>query len=448
MLIPCLPACFGIVSHDSTGDLRQRQEAMDQHAASGNPSAKRRTQVALFTLALAIRGLYLLVHPGHSYFRNTIYAADGLDYDRLAKSILAGGGYAMDGLPTSVVVPGYPFFLALIYAILGLNVVWVRVAQTVLGAATCLVIGRLAATAYGRRAEPWAALLAALYLPFVQTASYISSECFFTFILAMSLWCAVRQTDAGASLPGAAAAGLLTGLAVLTRPIAAVCVPAFSAGILLRGPGRAGRVGVFALAVLFVWTPWVVRNQVAFGRFIPLSTGGGISLYRSNNPTATGGSGGWTRQGIDTGPLPAADGRDEYEQDRYLRARAVQFARRNPGRYLRLCAKRLLNLWRPFYAGASTVNAWTMVISEWLILYPLAVVGLVYSCRRWKLVAVRWLLLAAVFLLYLGALTCTITVIRYRWPIMSIVVAMASLGVSGLLNRAKSCSRRPSALTP
>jgi hypothetical protein len=35
--------------------------------------------------------------------------------------------------------------------------------------------------------------------------------------------------------------------------------------------------------------PWWIRNQRAFGGFVPIANNGGVNLYIGNNPLATGG---------------------------------------------------------------------------------------------------------------------------------------------------------------
>ncbi len=79
--------------------------------------------LAGLSLALMVRLLYLVVHPGERYYLNRTYEADSSDYIGLATSLLYGEGYSIEGTPTASIVPGYAIFLAGLFAVLGTNVV-------------------------------------------------------------------------------------------------------------------------------------------------------------------------------------------------------------------------------------------------------------------------------------------------------------------------------------
>jgi hypothetical protein len=55
---------------------------------------------------------------------------------------------------------------------------------------------------------------------------------------------------------------------------------------LVRGNSRAAAALVLGTALVLV--PWTVRNALVFHRFVPLTTSGGVNLYRGHNPHAVG----------------------------------------------------------------------------------------------------------------------------------------------------------------
>jgi 4-amino-4-deoxy-L-arabinose transferase-like glycosyltransferase len=95
-----------------------------------------------------------------------------------------------------------------------------------------------------------------------------------------------RQT-----LPWLIAAGVLAGLAALTRTNGVVV--ALAAAVLATAPTGTSRSGLTRLiaplivlaATALTITPWIIRDAVVFHRFVPISTEGGGTLVGTYNAT-------------------------------------------------------------------------------------------------------------------------------------------------------------------
>jgi len=397
--------------------------------------------LVVVVLALALRLLYFFLHPS-GYDQNVIHTADGHDYDTLAKSLIAGEGLAWDGHATSVIPPIYPFFIRICYGLFGVDVFAVRLVQIVLSVLTCLLLWAWARRLLGEWGGLFVLCASAFYYPYIQMPCYIMTETLFLFFMALILFL-TAHVDSRRGLHLAAALGVLAGLAMLTRPtaLAIVCIVPF---LIWRsaGPSKGRCVLVFLLLAVLVWLPWPARNYVVHHAFVPFSTNGGLNLYRGNNPNATGGSGGWNRQGPDTGPLPKTGHMSEVEADRYLKGLASDFVRHHPVTYAKLCAKRAVNLWRPYYDNARNIGKLFMFLSD-VLLYPFALLGAVMAVamkqKKWVRTEQAWFLLA-LFLLFNVFYISAITVIRYRYPIMPVVMLFAAVG---LLHVLKTHAARP-----
>jgi len=95
-----------------------------------------------FLLISAIALLAILLRLAAIVLLDTLDAPpqyDGLEYDLLARNLLAGAGYTLDGLPTAHRTPVYPAFLALVYALFGHAYAAVRIAQAILGGITAVL---------------------------------------------------------------------------------------------------------------------------------------------------------------------------------------------------------------------------------------------------------------------------------------------------------------------
>ncbi|MGB7493436.1 MAG: hypothetical protein WBR26_26315 [Candidatus Acidiferrum sp.] len=240
------------------------------------------------------------------------YPAVGGDtvlYEQFATNWLKLGKYAMDinGQPTPVDLrmPGYPAFLAIIYALTGRTGESARfpvmLAQVLVDLAACVVIAALAvflARLCGPRAKTHRVFLFALWLaalcPF--TANYVAvplTEVWAVFLTALAFlflaMVATRATGTAAPLlrgrelrdqdtwKGAVLAGVFVGLGALMRPeTPLLLITTFAALAFLMVPyGQAKRWFVLCtlmgMACLVLLAPWMIRNALTLHEFQPLA---------------------------------------------------------------------------------------------------------------------------------------------------------------------------------
>ena len=175
------------------------------------------------------------------------------------------------------------------------------------------------------------------------------------------LWGAIERTlaaDARASRGTAAVAGLLWGLATLTRelslylvPIAALWMlrPRVAAGGALRArairdltPG-VGRAAVLVLATVLTVAPWTIRNAIVLRAFIPVSTMGGLNLWQGNT----------TLTHLEIYEVLATKG-GAVEQDRFCRQMAREtIAARQPAWIFEKLAEQMPEFWK---AGSEVLD--------------------------------------------------------------------------------------------
>lgn len=238
-----------------------------------------RTLARLALLAAALRLLFLWLEPA------TRPAGD--EWTWIGWSIHSPAGVAspevrFDPLAAGVLFypPGYPYFVGALYALLG-SLAAVKAAQALVGALLVPAVGAVAARLFGPRAGLWAGLIVALYPELVWFAVHFWSETLFLVLLWWAFERLLAADDRG-STGAAAVAGLLWGLAVLTRETSLYFTP-LAALWLVRGRGAGLRRGAafLALALLTV-APWTCRNWVKHQAFIPVSTAGGLNLWQGN----------------------------------------------------------------------------------------------------------------------------------------------------------------------
>jgi hypothetical protein len=251
--------------------------------------------IVALAAGLGLRLYFVLKFPANS--------GDTVLYEEIATNWLKHHIYGMTVggqiTPVDLRMPGYPAFLAIIYALTGRTGadarLWVMLAQIAADLLTCLLIARLASllvctsedSAPDKRAQSISLWLAAL-CPF--TANYTAvplTEVFATFWTALAccaLVIALRRVSKSdfllksARLPlrksveyMALASGLIVGVGTLFRPeaplllVAAACV--FGGLLYLRGNYRRWVWVCLALALgcALILSPWAIRNMVTLG---------------------------------------------------------------------------------------------------------------------------------------------------------------------------------------
>src|ERR1700676_3127609 len=250
------------------------------------------SSVVALVAGLCLRFFFVLKYPANS--------GDTVLYEQIAANWLQHHVYAMNVhdqvTPVDMRMPGYPAFLALIYAITRHTGeaarLWVMVAQAVVDLLTCLLAAGLAALLAliaNERARPRRVFIAALWLaalcPF--TANYVAvplTEVFATFFTTAALlplcllvgrvrnngWLFVKKNWRLANdywyLAGSAA--FLAGMGTLFRPETPLLLAAFwiVLGVILVSQHEIKRWMRTAVAMGLIsampLAPWAIRNAV------------------------------------------------------------------------------------------------------------------------------------------------------------------------------------------
>jgi hypothetical protein len=264
--------------------------AMDDRSA-------RRYIVALSAAALVLRLAFALF-----YWTGKPLTHDEREYLELATSLANGRGFTYDMASETGTAqrfgraPGYPAFLALAGAGRGVPdaaPTRVKIAQSAVGAATVWLIGVLALRSMGPRPGVAAAAIAAVYPPLVWIPSYVFSETLFSlaslgaaFVLQIAVDRAgiERSSRRGGAL--ALAAGVLSGAAILIRPVMLFFLPLAALWLLRRR--RIPLLAALLAGTFAVVAPWTARNVRAYGKFVLVASEGGVTFWTGNHPLARG----------------------------------------------------------------------------------------------------------------------------------------------------------------
>lgn len=265
--------------------------------------------------------------------------------------------------------PGYPFFLAALYRVFGVDPLVPRIAQMALG-----LLNVALAFLFGRRVlGRTAGLILAAFTATYWGSIYFEGELQAPVLLQTTAWIALlllASAGRGAARWAPLVAGLSIGAAAVVRANALLFVPAAALWLLWvlrrRGVPAPSAIGSAALVVagaVAVVAPVTVRNYRVSGEFVPVSVNGAVNLYIGNNETADGTSAtipdleklsgrpgwNWFRYSEIVGAMSRQSGFDLTYGDvsREFTQLALEWIRANPGTAAKLAMKRALLFWGP-----------------------------------------------------------------------------------------------------
>jgi 4-amino-4-deoxy-L-arabinose transferase-like glycosyltransferase len=422
----------------------------------------RRVLIALIALAILARGVGVLVLQSHRVPHSTY------EHGEIARNLLAGRGFSViflgaDG-PTSQQAPAYPFLVAGAYAIGGVgtprSLLILELGQAVLGGVMVGLVILLAGEVAPRRPRvaTLAGLISAVHPTLVYSATHVQVASLATTLLVAcpALAYRVGRTGSGRVAVGA---GVCLGLLALSDPILALVAPGMAWAIAIgRGWRRSARlVGLVGASAALCVVPWVVRNARVHGEFVPIKSSFGYAFWQGNCALSEGTdkvvrasvekklgrrSGSlrdmnttlWEARHeagyLDDIALTRADYRElgavsEPERSRRLFRRALADLGNEPGRYTRLCLRRLRYF--VFFDETNPKARSTIYRTGHLALTALAALGWLLATpevrRRLGPTALTAALIAAFHAL-------TIVSARFHLPIEPLMALWAAAGAS------------------
>ncbi len=235
--------------------------------------------------------------------------------------------------------------------------------NALLGAVTVLLVYLIVKRVWGRRTALLAAAFTAVFPPLVLLCRDLVSESLFIPLMLAAILCVLEYRRSGGGWRWAAAAGGFCGIAVLTRNTGFVLLLPIGLGLWRRparplGSSLAPMLVALACAILVV-SPWLLRDAAEFGRFVPVTTSGGIALggtYNEASKADSASHGAWRNPQVvpEYTRLFRTPGLDESEVDRTLRKEALGFAWQHPGYVAETSAWNVLRLFE--VVGGSVVD--------------------------------------------------------------------------------------------
>lgn len=233
-----------------------------KHTEFGRIDRKILIGILIFFAALAVRLFYVETTEFIDPIR-----ADAKKYFFLAINLANQGIYSTDieapFSATTTITPGYPLFLVPAIALadsLETSFRAILIIQSLLGALGVLLLYLLSLRALPSH---WAAafgFILALLPHHIVFGGYVLTETWFMLLFIASIYALIRHMDSD-TLFWLFLAGLLCGMAALTRPAALMLMPFIAAIQVFVKAMRMDKAAILIVATMLPWIPWQLWVQ-------------------------------------------------------------------------------------------------------------------------------------------------------------------------------------------
>ena len=405
--------------------------------------------LVIFLAALVVRLIHTWQLRSSPFFDTLLGDANG--YDTWAQRLAAGDWIGSDVFYQA---PLYPYFLGLVYAIVGRDLLIVRIIQAVIGSASCVLLGLTGERLFSKKVGLAAGLVMAVWAPAIFFDSLLQKSVLDMFFMCLTLWMLSGIRDQGSEIRENKGSGTWVwvglgaamGLLALSRENALLLIAVVAGWGFIQS--RKGLL-LFIAGLAIVFAPVVARNYAVDGGFYLTTSQFGTNFYIGNNPAADGtyasirfGRGSPEYERVDaTEVAEAAVGRSlsPSEVSSYWTERALNFISSQPGQWIKLTGRKIRLLFnrsemidteaQESYAEFSTVLWLLGWLTHFGILVPLSAYGMLEAWpdrkRLWIFYALAFAYSVSVVMFYVFA--------RYRYPLVPMLVLFAAYGGSKLL---------------
>jgi 4-amino-4-deoxy-L-arabinose transferase-like glycosyltransferase len=415
-------------------------------SAQCNPKAVWFVGGLIVCVSIAFRVAFALSLDSH-----VLKWGDEQAYDQIAWHLAQTGAYESDPYRAN---PLMPAFLAGVYKVVGHDYRAARIVQCFTGGLLVAALFCFAKTFFGHRVAILSGILAAIYPPLIYLSSVFYGEHLLAVLAALGL-CLLAQWQVKTGWHFLVGAGLLAGAAVLCRPVFLLFVPLAGGYVFTQArPGtRARSAAVFMGIAALVVLPWTARNYAVYHRFMLVSSGFGQHFWMGNNELSAGdeddrflcvGCAAWeprlqhvsdpvrrSQIAAEGAALKARlDAVPRENQDSVYIPLAVHYISNHPGRFLKLCGRRLITLYSPLTTPnsspelANARNKWIVAVA----FYPILGFGLIGAALAWRCQPASWIGLMPVIAITIPH-TLLIACSRFRWPSDICWMVFASLAL-------------------
>jgi 4-amino-4-deoxy-L-arabinose transferase-like glycosyltransferase len=378
----------------------------------------------------------------------------GQEMGAIAASVASGTGYGFVGNPpepTAWMAPIYPYLIAAAFEVFGIyskgSALALELFQTIVSAATGILLYALGKRLFSPQAGLWAALVHAIYPAAIHFAAQkVYSTSLFVFCVLLVILIFMRLGDRP-DTKRALALGAAIGFTALVEPVILGAVPFGLAWLYSKTRSARVLVRTATLALVagaLISAPWIVRNYVVFGQFVFIKSVFGYALYLGNNPYVARAGTEWEEAmkplyGRFVGDLPArllspselayVQRTNEAERNSLYLRKALAFIAYHPVEFAQLSAIRALWYWGKTWSTGRALWQALLVALAYFAVLGLALLSLRWSAARALDARLLWLFVITLPLPYYFTIEIHG---RYRFPVEAIMMVFAGYALHRL----------------
>ncbi len=410
--------------------------------------------ILILVLALVLRAVYLLqITNTDPLFYSPIM--DALYHHDWAVSIIKGGWLGKDAFFRA---PLYPYFLALLYKIFGVNLLVPRIFQILIGSFSCVLTKKIGDRLFNKKIGTIAGLITATYPLFIYFDLELLMPSVLIFLILLGTFLILIQSERTGTKHGWFITGMVWGLAAITRPnviLFIVFLPFWLIKKLKKNAIPAILYGCLGVVAMII--PITVRNYAVSKELVPIAWQGGTNFYIGNNPHSDGMTAiipgtrkSWWGGFYDAKRIAEETmGRElkNSEIDRYWLNQGFDYIKRKPlealtlflrKTYLFFCGFEISNNRDIYFFTKLTYLKFLILNSPFLkfpfgLLVPLALAGVWYAYTNKKNIVLMLLFIFTYSLSFILFFVCA----RYRLAIIPFLIILASFAIISFLTEIK-----------
>ncbi|HON05037.1 MAG TPA: glycosyltransferase family 39 protein [bacterium] len=320
----------------------------------------------IFLVGLLARIVFILLLGPHFYFD------DEQEYWKMVNNFLSGKGLMVSETLKAYRPPVYPLFIAILVK-LGSGIVGIRIVQALISAVTSVLIYLLGRKVFSERVAILAGCISSVYPFFIFYTGFLLTETLFIFLMVSAILMFIRVFESDTSPLYGTIPGFITGIAGLCRPTMEAFFP-FALVFILFSEGsykkRLLKIFFAGLGFILILSPWVIRNFVVLGKFIPGTTMGGAVFWEGNNPYSEGGPCRYFPDGVWQ--------IDESKRDSIFYKITIDYIKQDPVRFIKLLGKKFVRFWNVVLNASDYSSFFYRLVSvlSFGLLLPFFVIGL------------------------------------------------------------------------